>query len=291
MAIVLFTDSSCDLTRTYVDENNIEIMSLRVNINNMDIPDDLGLSLSNKEFYKMVKEGAMPITSQVNAFTFEEGFRKYVSKGDSIIYFGLSSPLSGTVNSARIAKENILEEYKDADISIIDTLSASCGVGLLVYYACEMIKAGWNKEEIVNWAEENKLKIQHWITVEDLNHLKRGGRISSATAIVGTMLSIKPIITINNLGALINLTKSKGRKKAIKFLYEKVKENIVNSDEQTVMITHGDCEEEAETLKELILSNIKVKSVIVSPIGPIIGTHTGPGTIAVAMLSNGREGN
>lgn len=288
MKTVIVTDSCCDLSRKYVDENNIEIMSLKVNVNGEEIPDDLGLTLSHKDFYDKVRAGAMPFTSQVNVYTFEECFKRNVKEGNSIIYIGFSSGLSGTFNSAQIAKQNIEEEYKDADITVIDSLSATCGFGLLVYYACEMLKSGINKDEIIKWVEENKLNVQHWVTVEDLNHLKRGGRISATTAIVGGMLSIKPIISVDNDGKLITVMKAKGRKKAIKVLFEKVKENIVDPEKQIVAIVHGDCIEEAEALKEMILNDVSVKDVIIYPLGTTIGAHTGPNTLALAYLGNGR---
>ena len=259
MKTILFTDSCCDLPISFVNENNIQVMPIIVNINGEDIPDDLGKSISHKDFYSLIRNGKLPKTSQVNVDTFERNFKKYVREGYSIIYIGFSSALSGCVNSARLAKEIIDEEIKDADITIVDTKSASMGLGLLVYYAANMLKEGKSKEDIVNWLEDNKLKVNHWFTVDDLNHLKRGGRVSSTVAIVGTMLSIKPIMHVDNEGRLIPISKVKGRKKSIKELYDKLKEKIVDSENQTIFISHGDCIQEAESLKELILSEVKVK--------------------------------
>lgn len=288
MKTIIFTDSCCDLPISFVKENNIQVMSIRVNINGKDIPDDLGESISHKNFYNLIREGEMPTTSQVNVNTFEEGFRKFVKEGYSIIYIGFSSALSGCINSARLAKETALEDMKDADITIIDTKSASMGLGLIVYYATNMLKEGKNKEEIINWIEENKLKINHWFTVDDLNHLKRGGRISSTVAIVGTMLSIKPIMHVDNEGRLIPVSKVKGRKKSIKALQEKLKERIVNPEEQVIFISHGDCLGDAEHLRELILKELNVKDVIINNIGPAVGSHSGPGTVALFFIGNDR---
>ena len=162
------------------------------------------------------------------------------------------------------------------------------GLGLLVYYAANMLKEGNSKEDIVNWLENNKLKVNHWFTVDDLNHLKRGGRVSSTVAIVGTMLSIKPIMHVDNEGRLIPISKVKGRKKAIKVLCDKLKEKIVDSENQTVFISHGDCIQEAESLKELILSEVKVKEIIINNIGPAVGSHSGPGTLALFFIGNSR---
>lgn len=288
MKTILFTDSCCDLPISFVNENNIQVMPIIVNINGEDIPDDLGKSISHKDFYSLIRNGKLPKTSQVNVDTFERNFKKYVREGYSIIYIGFSSDLSGCVNSARLAKEIIDEEIKDADITIVDTKSASMGLGLLVYYAANMLKEGKSKEDIVNWLENNKLKVNHWFTVDDLNHLKRGGRVSSTVAIVGTMLSIKPIMHVDNEGRLIPISKVKGRKKAIKVLCDKLKEKIVDSENQTVFISHGDCIQEAENLKGLILSEVKVKEIIINNIGPAVGSHSGPGTLALFFIGNSR---
>ncbi|MDY4251596.1 MULTISPECIES: DegV family protein [unclassified Clostridium] len=288
MKTILFTDSCCDLPISFVNENNIQVMPIIVNINGEDIPDDLGKSISHKDFYSLIRNGKLPKTSQVNVDTFERNFKKYVREGYSIIYIGFSSALSGCVNSARLAKEIIDEEIKDADITIVDTKSASMGLGLLVYYAANMLKEGKSKEDIVNWLEDNKLKVNHWFTVDDLNHLKRGGRVSSTVAIVGTMLSIKPIMHVDNEGRLIPISKVKGRKKSIKELYDKLKEKIVDSENQTIFISHGDCIQEAESLKELILSEVKVKEIIINNIGPAVGSHSGPGTLALFFIGNNR---
>ncbi|MGG7143374.1 DegV family protein [Clostridium nigeriense] len=286
--IIIFTDSCCDLPISFVEENNIQVMHLRVNIKGKDIPDDLGVSISHKNFYKLIREGEMPTTSQANVSNFEESFRKFVKEGYSIIYIGFSSALSGCVNSARLAKEAIVEEIKDADITIIDSKSASMGLGLIVYYATNMLNEGKNKEEIISWIEENKLKVNHWFTVDDLNHLKRGGRVSSTVAIVGTMLNIKPVLHVDNEGRLIPISKVKGRKKSIRVLQGQLKERIVNPEQQVIFISHGDCLEEAEHLKDLILEEVNVKDVIINNVGPAVGSHSGPGTVALFFIGNDR---
>jgi len=286
--IIIFTDSCCDLPISFVEQNNIQVMHLRVNIKGKDIPDDLGVSISHKNFYSLIREGEMPTTSQANVSNFEESFRKFVKEGYSIIYIGFSSVLSGCVNSARLAKEVVMEEIKDADITIIDSKSASMGLGLIVYYATNMLNEGKNKEEIISWIEENKLKVNHWFTVDDLNHLKRGGRVSSTVAIVGTMLSIKPVMHVDNEGRLIPISKVKGRKKSIKSLQEKLKERIVNPEQQVIFISHGDCLEDAEHLREIILEEVNVKDVIINNVGPAVGSHSGPGTVALFFMGNDR---
>lgn len=288
MGIKIITDSACDLPVKYIKENNIEIVSLTVNINGEFIPDDLGQTLKYDEFYKMIREGGMPSTAQVNVGTFEEVFKKYADKGDSIIYIGLSSALSGTFNSANIAMQSILDEYPNADISIIDSLSVSLGEGAIVYYICEMLKKGESKESVVKWAEDNKRKVIHAITVDDLNHLKRGGRISGATAAVGSLLGIKPTLILDNEGKVIPGAKIKGRKKAMRYLVQELKDKAVNIEEQVVFICHADCLKDAEELKEMILSEINVKDIMLNSIGAVVGTHGGPGTLATIFIGKNR---
>lgn len=288
MSIKIITDSACDLPIEYVKENNIDIVSLTVNIEGEFLPDDLGQTLKYDEFYKRVRQGAMPSTAQVNVYTFEEEFKKHVANGDSIIYIGISSTLSGTFNSANIARENILEENPNADISVIDSLSVSLGEGSLVYYANEMIKAGKGKDEVVQWVENNKRKVIHAIVVDDLNHLKRGGRISGATAAVGSLLGIKPTLRIDDEGTLLPADKVKGKKKVIKYLVNQVKEKAVNSEEQTLFIVHADALEEAESLREAILNEVKFKNVIINYVGAVVGSHGGPGTLAAVFIGSER---
>jgi DegV family protein with EDD domain len=230
----------------------------------------------------------MPSTSQVNVYVYAEAFKKYALEGKSVIYLGFSSALSGSLNSAILARDMVCEEISDADITVIDSRSASLGEGLLAYYANEMLKAGASKDDIVSWLETNKLKLNHWFTVDDLGHLKRGGRVSGAAAFMGTLLDIKPILHVDDEGRLIPMSKVKGRKKSIKVLFEMLKENIVSPEEQVIAISHGDCIEDAQYLRDMILKEYKVKDVIVNDIGPVIGSHTGPGVIALFFMGNKR---
>jgi DegV family protein with EDD domain len=288
METVLIIDTGSDLPREYVEKNNIPALGLTVIFKGKEYKDDFGVSLPYKYFYDEVRKGEMPSTAQINAYAYEEEFKKHVSQGKAVICLVFSSALSGTYNSACIAKEAILEEFKDADITVIDTKCASMGEGLLDYYAIEMLKKEASKDEIVNWVEENKLKVNHWFTVDDLNHLKRGGRVSSAAAVIGTLLDIKPILNVNDEGKLIPVTKVKGRKKSIKALAEELDKRIVNEEEQVVFISHADCLEDAKLLEKLILEKRKVKEIIINTIGPVIGAHTGPGAVTVFFLGEKR---
>lgn len=288
MGIKIITDSSCDLPREYVDDNNIEVISLVLNLNGQIIKDDLGKTLSYKDFYQKMRDGATPTTSQVNAHEFEEAFSKHIKNGDSIIYISISASLSGTFNSANIAKNNLLEEYPEAKIELVDSLSASIGQGLLVLKACEMRDNGASIEEIVEWIEENKRKVIHTILIDDLNHLKRGGRISGATATIGGLLNIKPSAYLDDEGKLAQGEKIKGKKKALRFLANEVKERAIDSENEVLYICHGDCQEEAESLRDIIEQEVKFKNVIINYIGNVIGAHTGPGALAVIFLGKNR---
>lgn len=288
MQTVIMTDSGSDLPLSYVEENKIPVIGMAYQLKGSEYIDDFGKTLSYEQFYRDVREGQMPTTSQINVFKFTEEFKKYAQEGKSVIYIGLSSALSGSINNAHMAREMVLEEYKDADITVIDSRGASAGEGLMVYYACEMLKRGCTKEEIVDWQNNNILKVCHWFTVEDLNHLKRGGRVSGTAAFVGTILDIKPVLHVDDAGRLIPMAKVKGRKKSLRMLADKLKETIVNPEEQTIFISHGDCIDDAEHLKKIILEEVKVKEVIINYIGSVIGSHSGPGTVALFFVGSKR---
>ena len=288
MAIKIVTDSSCDLGINFIEENNIELIQLLLNLYGEIIKDDLGKSLGYREFYEKLRAGSMPSTSQINIYTFEEKFKELLDKGYEILYIGLSSALSGTINSANMARNNILEENPNAKIAVVDSISVSMGLGMLIKKAYEMINEGKMLEEIVQWIEENKSKVIHAILVDDLKHLKRGGRLSASSAAVGSILNIKPLLKLNNSGAVEVSEKIKGKKKGLKRLASIVKENAINIENEILYIMHGDVLEEAQYLKGIILQELNFKDVKVEYIGTVIGTHGGPGTIATVFWGNER---
>jgi DegV family protein with EDD domain len=285
---ILVIDSGCDLPLEYIGQDNIVPIGLICNFKGQSIEDDFGKKFIRKDFYDALRQGEMPTTSQINSQRYVEIFREHANEKKSIIYIAMSSALSGTINSANIAKETVLEEFPDADISIIDSKSASLGQGLLVYYAYEMLKYGKSKEEIVKFLEENKLKINHWFTVNDLNHLKRGGRISSSAAAVGTLLNIKPVLFVDNEGMLTPFSKCRGRKKAINTLAEIYKEKTDPSMKQVIAIGHGDCIEDALALESLVREHGNVKDVILNYVGTAIGSHTGPEILGLYFIAQQR---
>lgn len=288
MDIVITTDSSCDLPLEYIEKNNVPVLGLICHIEGKEYVDDFGKTLTYDEFYKMIRRGAMPTTSQINVFRFEELFKKYVKENMAVIHISMSSKISGCYSSATIAKQSVEEEFKDADITVIDTKGACIGEGILVQGAMEMLSKGASKEEIVGWIEESKLKLHHWFIVEDLIHLKRGGRISATKANIGTLLQIKPMIYFDKEGNLQNIGSLRGRKKAIKALLNKFEETIENSEDKVVGISHGDCIEDALYLKEMILGNYKVKDIIINHVGPVIASHTGAGMLSVCFIGKDR---
>lgn len=288
MQPIIVTDSCSDLPREYVKKRNLPVLSFVFNLMGQERMDDLGQTLSSSDFYNAVRGGEMPTTSQVNIQTYIDFFREHIKKDKTLIYMCFSSGLSGSYNNALLAKQTLLEEFPNAIITIIDTRCASMGQGLLVHYALDLRDKGFGHDEIVEWIENNKLRLAHWFTVDDLEHLKRGGRISGTAAFIGSVLNIKPVLHVDNEGKLIPITKVKGRKKSIKTLLEKMQETAINPAEQTVFISHGDSLEDAKYLAQMIQEHIGVKDIIINSIGPVIGAHSGPGTIALFFIATHR---
>ncbi len=288
MGTIIITDTCCDLPYEYIKAHGIEMIPLTINLDGEEIKDDLAQTGAYEAFYQKILEGFMPKTSQINSYAFKEIFMKHLQAGNSVLYIGFSSALSGCVHSAQMAMEEIKEEMPDAQIYVVDSKCASMGQGLLIYYAVEKLKSGASLEQVISFLEENKLKINHWFTVADLGHLYRGGRVSKTSATVGTLLQIKPILHVDAEGRLIPKEKVKGRKKSLKTLIEKVKENIVKPEEQIVFISHGAVLEEAEEIKQTLLEECHVKDVWINYIGAAVGSHAGPGTIAIFFIGEQR---
>jgi len=286
---VIMTDSCCDLPKEYIYDNNIPFAMLPFSYNDREYLDDLGQSVSQKQFFDDLRAGALPNTSQANSQSFHSMFKSATELGKDVIYIGVSSGLSGTYNSANIGKVATLEEFPEARIYIIDVLTASLGQGLMVRKAVEMKNEGCTAEQIVCEIEENIQNLNTYITVEDLNFLKRGGRISSAAATLGLVLHIKPILTLNHEGRVMPLLKVRGRKKSITKLAEILEEKIKNPETQTIAICHADCYEEALKLKEEILAKVKVKDVLINYVGPVVGRFSGPGALTVFFIGEKRQ--
>jgi len=282
---VLITDATIDLPLNIVEQLDIEVIPMNFEINGKTYhhyPDEREMPI--KEFYSMLENGTMPTTAQVTPFVYEEVFKKFLEQGLDILCIVFSSGLSGTYQSASIAKEEMLEKYPDRKIFCIDSKCASVGEGILVYHAAKKRLEGMELEELSNWVEESKYNVRHWFTVEDLYHLNRGGRVSSLEAFVGTALKIKPVLSVDEDGKLVVVSKVRGTKKALIYMLEKLTEEGANIKEQTVFVGHGDNIESAEKLKSILLEDNLVKDAIITNIGPIIGSHTGPGMVALVFM-------
>lgn len=286
---VIFTDSASDLPKSLVKDLDVEYLGLVCNIDNIEYTDNIDSKLTPEIFYNKLREGSMPSTSQVNSFRFVEAFEEYIKKGISILYLSFSSALSGTYNSSLMAREELLEKYPHTEIKIIDTKAACLGQGLIVYHAAKMKKSGKSLDEIYSWVEENKNNLCHYFTVDSLDHLKRGGRISSTAAAIGSLLNIKPMLYVNELGELQNFAKAKGRKKSLKMLFQQLENRIINPEEQTIFIAHSDCLDDANTLAKMIREKYNVKDILIDYIGIVVGSHTGIGTLALFFLGDRKE--
>lgn len=283
---VITADSTVDLPKEYLAENNNTILSLSYMLEDKTYEDMHGPS--PEEVYEKIRKGALPTTSQINPEQAREAFEKIIKEGKDILHIGFSSGLSGSYNSARIAAEELEEEYPDAKIIVVDSLCASMGEGLLLYKVNEMKKHGKSLEETGRWAEENKLHVCHNFTVDDLNHLHRGGRVSKATAVLGTMVNIKPVMHVDKEGHLVPVGKVRGRKKSLISLVDRMVEQIEGYDNDMVMISHGDCREEAEYVAQLVKEKTGISQIMINFVGPVIGTHSGPGTMALFFMGKER---
>ncbi|MGH4119416.1 DegV family protein [Clostridium sp.] len=286
---VIMTDSCCDLPKEYIYGNKIPFAMLPYSYNDKEYLDDLGQSKTQKQFFDDLRAGALPNTSQANSESFYNIFKPAAELGLDIIYVGVSSGLSGTYNSANIARTSILEEFPSVRIHIIDVLTASLGQGLMVMKAVELKNEGYTAEQIVQEIEKDVPNLNTYITVQDLNFLKRGGRISNVAATLGLVLHIKPILTLNQVGRVIPVLKVRGRKKSITKLAEILVDKIKNPESQTIAICHADCASEAVKLKEEILARVQVKEVIIHYIGPVVGRFSGPSALAVFFVGEERQ--
>lgn len=288
---LIVTDSTADLPDEYLQEHGVKVMSLCYIIGGETYGGDTGKELEWKKFYEMLREGHMSTTSQVNPDEARKHFEEYLADGvREILYLAFSSALSGTYNSVRIAAEEVMEAHPDCKIIVIDTLCASLGEGLLVHRAVELRDAGKGLKETADWIEKHVLNLVHMFTVDDLNHLYRGGRVSKTTAIIGTMAGIKPVLHVDNDGRLVAVGKVRGRKKSLLRLVDCMEEQMGSFKEQNdiIFISHGDALEDAEFVAEEIKKRFGIDKFIINRVGPTIGAHTGTGVIALFFMGDVR---
>lgn len=283
---VIFTDSSCDLPNDKIAEYGLKVASLELNIEGKGTV--LNHEIDPKEAYALLREKHAIKTAAANMDKFTELFEKELVEGKDVLYLGFSSGLSATFMAGKNAAEELSEKYPERKVIAIDTLCASLGQGLLVTLACRKKDEGATIEEVAEYVEQTKLHLCHWFTVDDLFFLKRGGRISAATAIVGTMLAFKPVLHVDNEGHLINVTKVRGRRAAIAALAEKMKETAIDPASQTVYICHGDCYDDAKILADMITAEFGITDILIDFTGPVIGAHSGPGTLALFYIGTER---
>lgn len=285
---VITTDNNSDLPEEYYKEHGIGCTYLSYSMDGVNYTHDNFLPVH--EFYERMRNGSLPTTAQVNPDAARALLEPYLKEGKDILHIAFSSGLSGTYNSTKIAANELAEEYPQRTIVVIDSLAASLGQGLLVHYAQQMKEAGEDLKTVAEWVESHKRNIAHAFTVDDLNHLYRGGRVSKTTAFVGSMLNIKPVMHVDNEGKLVAVGKIRGRKKSILELVKMMDEKIGSYKEScdTIFISHGDCEEEARFLEAKVKEKYNVKTVIINYVGATIGAHSGPGTLALFFMADER---
>lgn len=285
----IITDSSCDFTQELADKLELTVLPLSVTVDGKTYHNYLdGREIGFKEYYQKLRDGASAQTSAANIDSFVNVMEEILSAGHDVLYLGFSSALSSTYNSGFSAAAELREKYPERKIITVDTLAASLGFGLLVYLTANKRLDGASIEEAAEFAESTKLHICHWFTVDDLHHLRRGGRVSATAAILGTALKIKPVMHVDNDGRLILITKARGRRASIKMLAKRMEETAIEPENQTIFISHGDCQEDAEFLADMIKNELHVKNVIINYVGPVIGAHSGPGTLALFFVGTER---
>lgn len=277
----IVTEATSDLPQALVEELGIAVIPMECRMEEkVYMTDPSGRDLDPAFFYAKMREGVTATTSQINVLSFIECFTEQFQKGLDVIYFALSSTLTSRA-AAYIAMEELQPQFPERRFIMVDSLCASLGLGLLVYTAAQMQKQGMEMDALAAWAEENKLKICHWFTVDDLKYLVRSGRLSTVSGMLGTALNIKPVLRVDDEGRLTPLEKVQGRRRSLKTLAEHIQEGFVPADNPVVFIGHADCAEDAAYVQKLIEENLHVTSFVVHYIGPVIGAHSGPGTVAL----------
>ncbi len=284
----IVTDSSCDLPAPLLEKMGIRVVPLAVNLDGktyFNYPD--GRAIGFEEYYAQLRSGKQATTSAVNMSMFRTVMEAELIAGHDVLYLGFSSGLSGTFNAGAMAARELQEEYPEFELIAVDTLCACMGQGLLVYLAALEKAGGKSMHEVRDFVEAQKLHICHWYTVDDLQHLKRGGRIGGTTARLGTMLNIKPVMNMDNEGKLAAVSKARGRAAALRALVDKMGEQAIEPEKQTVFIAHADCYDDAHKVAEMVHERFGSKSLI-NYIGPVIGAHAGPGTVALFFVGKER---
>ena len=286
---VIMTDSCCDLPAEMAEALELVVLPLRLELKGQVYRNFLdGREIGFQEFYGQVRAGEMPVTSAVNVGEFEAAMRPVLEAGKDILCLCFSSALSTTYQSAVIAAKEMGEAFPDRKTAVVDSLCASMGQGLFVWLCAKERQKGKTLEEVRDYAEGAKANICHWFTVDDLNHLKRGGRVSATAALFGTMLSVKPVLHVDGQGRLIPMEKCRGRKASLLSLVDHMEQTAVDPEKYPAFISHGDCREDAEFVAEEVRRRLGVKEVCINYVGPVIGSHTGAGVMTLFFVGRGR---
>lgn len=285
---VISTDTTASLPKKYLEENNIALHPLHYIIDDEEYGMDLGKELSDQEFYDCIRNGKMPTTSATNPEFIERTMEKQISEGYDILHIGFSSGLSSSYANADMVARQLMEEHPEVKIRVVDSLSAECGQALLVYKAVEMKKQGKSLDEIADWIEHNRTNVIIHFTLSDLFHLVRGGRLGKSSAILGTVLNVQPILHMDNEGKLANISKARGRKKAMRTLVDTIAGNTEGYAVDTIFFSHSDCEEEILELEAYAKTKYPDSKTMILPISPTVGAHTGVGTLVVSYMGNVR---
>jgi len=285
---IITTDATCDLPKEYIREHNLHIIPIYYSFDGIIYGDEN--HMEPKDFYDRMRSGFMPTTMAVNPTAARSILSSLIDKGYDILHISFSSALSGSCSVVAAAARDLRNEYPGTRITVVDSLCASMGEGLLVYKAVQMKEAGKSMDEIATWLENNKLHLCHIFTVDDLHHLQRGGRLSKTTAIIGTLINVKPVLHVNNEGRLVPLNNVRGRKKAIVSLVDQMEKRLPGFENMNdiVFISHGDCPEDANFLASLVKERFGINNVMINYICPIIGSHSGPGTLAIFFMGSHR---
>lgn len=285
---IITTDTTCDMPYEYYKDNDVVVIPMEYILDGVAYEEFAPNAMPVKDFYECMRNGKMPKTSQISVYKATEVFESLLVQGKDILYLSFSSTLSGSYNSAVQAANGLKEKYPDRKILVFDSKAASMGEGLLLDYIIRNKAEGMSLEENYKWLEKNAYNLAHWFTVSDLFHLQRGGRVSKTAAVLGTMLNIKPVLHVDDEGRLIMVEKVRGRMTSIKKLVSHMEQTVVNPKNQIIHICHGDCLDEAQKLGKMVEEHFGVKKIVYNSIGPVIGAHSGPGTLAVFFMATKR---
>lgn len=289
MKFEIMTDTCANLPENIVEKHNLHMLSLSFLVDDKEYYSyEEGKTTDLTAFYEMMREKKMITTSLVNMDYARERIEPLLKQGKDILYIGFSSGLSGTYQAVSLAMDDLREEYPERKMFAVDTLAAALGQGLLVNFAIEQRQRGDDIEQVYDWLVQNRMNICHWITVDDLFFLKRGGRISATSAVIGSALSIKPVIHVDDEGHLVNVEKARGRKKALDTLIRRFSETVIEPGKYPVYISHGDCLEDAQYVEQKIKEEFSVEETLINVLDPVIGAHAGPGTVALFFYGSKR---